>query len=72
MPSLPLWQGLSDAVETGRRGEAVLMVLVALGPGGAQNSNPIALDKAIESLRRLGLNKDARGLAIEAAVAAGI
>ncbi|HUI16615.1 MAG TPA: hypothetical protein VL244_03050, partial [Alphaproteobacteria bacterium] len=68
MPSLPLWQGLSDAVETGRRGEAVLMVLIALGPGGAQNSNPIALDKAIESLRRLGLNKDARGLAIEAAV----
>jgi len=72
MPPLPLWQGLGEAVAAGRRGEAVLIALVALGPGGAASVNPIALDKVIESLRELGLNKDARGLAIEAAVAAGI
>ena len=45
---------------------------VAVGSAGVQNANPIALDAVIESLRRLGLDKDARRLAIEAAVGAGI
>ena len=72
MPPLPLWQGLSAAVQDGRRGEAVLLALLAVGSAGVQNANPIALDAVIESLRRLGLDKDARRLAVEAAVGVGI
>ena len=72
MPPLPLWQGLRAAVQDGRRGEAVLLTLLAVGSAGLHNANPIALAAVIESLRHLGLDKDARRLAIEAAVGAGI
>ena len=72
MPPLAVWQGLKDAAAGGRRGETVLLALVAIGAGGAENANPVALDAVIESLRKVGLESDARRLAIEAAVAAGV
>jgi hypothetical protein len=72
MPSVAVWQGLSSAAAAGRRGETVLMALLAVGAVSVENANPIALDGAIGALRAVGLEKDARRLAIEAAVAAGL
>jgi hypothetical protein len=72
MPSIAVWQALKFASADGRRGEAVLLALVAAGSSGAENANPVALDAIVEALRKVGLAPEARRLAIEAAVAAGV
>jgi hypothetical protein len=72
MPSIAVWQTLKFASAGGRRGETVLLALVAVGAGGAENANPVALEATVEALRKVGLAAEARHLAIEAAVAAGI
>lgn len=72
MPSQALWHGLAAAAAAGRRGETVLLALVAIGAGAPVGANPIALDQVVESLRRVGLEREARQLAVEAAVAAGL
>jgi hypothetical protein len=50
-------------------GEAVLASLLVAGPG---QGDPLALDAAIGGLERGGLDGDARRLAVEAALAAGL
>jgi hypothetical protein len=72
MPSVALWQGLGEAAAAGRRGETVLFALVAVGASAAGDANPVALERVIEALRRVGLEQEARRLAIEAAVANGV
>jgi len=72
MPALPVWQELGDAVAAGRRGEAELLILIAIGAEGTVSANPIAVDGAIADLGRLGREREARRLAIEAAVTAGL
>jgi hypothetical protein len=72
MPSQALWHGLAAAAAAGRRGDTVLLALVAIGAGAPSSVNPIALDQVVESLRRVGLEREARQLAVEAAVAAGL
>lgn len=61
------WRGaLLDASLHGRRGETVLLALLALGdqlPGGLSDSSIATLVKALHDV---GLEKDARALAIEA------
>ncbi len=72
MPSIALWHGLNEAAAAGRRGECLLLALAAVGSGGLQNTNPIAVEAVIDGLRQVGLDKEARRLAIEAAVAVGL
>lgn len=72
MPSMARWQALKDATAAGHRGETVCLVLLAVGNAGAANANPMALDAAVDALHRIGLDPDARRLAIEAALVAGI
>ena len=72
MPSPALWHAFVDAAAAGRRGEAVIALLAALGGRAPQEINPVALDAAIAALRGVGLNSEARQLAIEAAVAWGL
>lgn len=71
IPSAPVRYQLRDAVAGGRTAEAVLLVLVVLGPGGPAAADPLALNAAIRSLRAVGLEGPARDIALEAALSDG-
>jgi len=55
-----------------RFGEALLLSLITIGDGGPGQATPVVLSKVISSLRAIGLETEARALALEAAVAAGL
>jgi hypothetical protein len=68
---LPQTGVLAD-LASARRGEAaraILLVMRALGPAGPEGANLLALGDALRALRRVGLEADARQLALEALVA---
>ena len=71
-PDAALIYALSEASQFGRLGETVLLALLALGADGPGASHPLVLHEALAALSRVGLESDARRLAIEAAVANGI
>jgi hypothetical protein len=71
-PDPILWQALSAAARDGRVGEAVLLSLIALGSGGTSTSHPLTISAVIDALRAIGLESEARAIALEAAVAAGV
>jgi hypothetical protein len=71
-PDPALWFNLGDAAGNRRIGETVLLALYALGADGPGAVNPIMLSRAIGSLRQIGLDAEARAIAIEAAIAAGV
>ncbi|MCB2100677.1 MAG: hypothetical protein KDE22_07400, partial [Rhodobacterales bacterium] len=60
----------ADATEG--RGDAALAALVALGAGGPAQAGPVVLDTVLRALASAGLEADARRLAVEAAVSAGL
>ncbi len=68
IPVVGLRYGLRDAVRAGETGLAILYGLIALGPGGPATASPLALGSVLRSLRALGLDDDARALAVEAVV----
>ncbi len=55
-----------------RFGEALLLSLIAIGDGGPGQAAPVVLGRVIGGLRAIGLEPEARALALEAAVAAGL
>lgn len=57
---------LARASQGGRVGETVLLALVGLGVDGPQVLSTASMEAAVESLRAVGLEVDARALAIEA------
>lgn len=71
-PAAEMWFGLQRAAEQGRRGETILRALVMLGEGGMSNTDPIVLATVVRNLVRLGLVEEARALAVDAALAAGL
>ena len=72
VPRPVFWRNLRNAAVQQRIGETVLLALTALGQAGPTQADPTLLRAVIESLRSVGLGDEARALAIEAAVAAGI
>lgn len=68
-PGAALWHML----EPGPRGPGavVLAALVSLGEGPLAKADPVALARAVRALAAAGFDKEARRLAIEAALAAG-
>jgi len=72
LPNAALLYALQDAGESGRIGESVLLSLVVLGQAGPADSHVLALGAALTALNRVGLGKEARALAIEAALANGV
>ena len=72
MPSPALWYRLASAADNARVGETVLLALLALGEGGPGQADPVILRRVLASLRGSGLEDEARALAVEAAVAAGL
>ncbi len=72
MPNAALLYALREASEMRRLGETVLLVLLVLGEDGPAQSHPMALNAALSGLMQAGLEREARALAIEAAIAKGI
>ena len=69
---LPRLLALGDAAAAGQSGETVLLTVAALGPQAPRGDHPLALGYAVSALNAVGLGGDARALAIEAALAAGL
>jgi hypothetical protein len=70
---LPETGALADLAQAAQRGDAartILLLMRALGPAGAEGANLLALGDGLRALRRVGLEADARQLALEALVAA--
>jgi hypothetical protein len=67
-----MWHGLRVATEKLRLGETVLLSLLTMGDGGPGALEPTSLYRVIASLRLIGLDAEARALAIEAAIANGV
>jgi hypothetical protein len=63
---------LRSAVEGLHLGETVLLTLVALGDTGLDRVDPDTLNRAIAALRQVGLEREARELAVEAALVNGV
>lgn len=72
MPQPHIWNGLALAADNGRVGETVLLSLIALGEDGPAGASPLLLSRVIESLMVVGLEQDARRIAVEAALAQGL
>ncbi len=66
------WFLLESASQRGRVGEAVLLSLVSLGDGGPARADPIVLDHVLKAMRNLGMDQEARAMALEAVVASGL
>ena len=63
---------ISEAAQAGRRGETVLLALVALGGRGLSNAESATLAQALGGLESVGLQDEARRIGIEAAILAGL
>jgi hypothetical protein len=69
---LPETGVLADLAQSAKRNDAartILLVMRALGPGGPEGANVLALGDAIRALKRIGLEADARRLGLEALLA---
>lgn len=71
-PSPSLARLLSDAAEAKRIGETVLLSLLALGELGPEGSEAGTLQPVIRALRAIGFDREARAIAVEAALGHGI
>jgi hypothetical protein len=72
VPNAALLYALDEASEARRIGETVLLSLIVLGEQGPGESHAYALSTVLTALGRIGLESEARALAIEAALASGI
>ena len=71
-PAPALETGLRKAAEGGRLGETVLLALLLLGDGGPAAAGMASVGPVISSLVAVGLREEARAIALEAALAAGL
>lgn len=72
MPSTGLWLALKQAATQGRLGEAILIAATILGVDGPAGANALTVAAVVEALRAVGQEPDARAVALEAALAAGL
>jgi hypothetical protein len=72
VPNEAVWVDQQQAQAERRSGETVLMSLIIAADKTRLTPEPIALHRAISGLRAVGLEADARALALEAAIAAGL
>ena len=68
IPNTPLRYQLREAATSGRLAETALLSLIVIGSNGPQESGPIQLNAALRALRIVGLEEEARSIAIEATV----
>ena len=70
IPSSALRYQLINAAENKRIAEVVAISLIMLGSDGPSKASLVSLNAVIRALRNVGLEEDARYIAIEAAIAA--
>lgn len=70
LPETGLLASLAEASARKEAGRTILLAMRALGPGGPEGANPLALGDAVRALKRVGLEADARRVALEALLAA--
>jgi hypothetical protein len=71
-PEAALVYALDQTSAAGHLGETVLLSLLLLGQSGPGQSAPTALAQVLDALMAVGLEQEARALALEAAVAQGL
>jgi len=71
-PPPPVWYVLSDAAEQGRVGETLVYILVGMGSAAPGEIDPMFLSGVLKAMIAVGLEKEARALALEAALGAGL
>ena len=73
-PSPPpaAWLDLAEAARAKRVGETALAAIMVASPAGALSADPVALFAVVSGLKQVGLAAEARRLAVEAALAAGL
>lgn len=71
-PAVGVWNGLAEAARSARSGDTVTLALIAAGDRGLGQVSPLTLARIIQSLMVAGRALDARALAVEAALAAGL
>jgi len=72
MPPLAYWRGMMVAAQAGRVGEAVLLAIAVMGEQDASGLNPAVLSNVLRALRMVGMEREARSLALEAVILGGI
>jgi hypothetical protein len=72
MPDFAVWMRQQEAAKGKRLGETVLMTLLIARAGDHLSSEPIVLSRVVGGLKAVGLDGEARALALEAALNAGI
>jgi hypothetical protein len=72
MPHPAIWYRLATAAGQQQIGATVVLSLLALGEGGPAGADPIVLRQVLSGLRTAGLETEARAMALEAALAAGL
>ncbi len=72
LPGAALWLDQQQAAAGGRLGETVLTSLLLATAGDRLTVEPILLARVVSGLKAVGLEADARALAVEAALDAGI
>jgi len=68
-PPLAMMRQLERASQDGRRGETVLLALAVLKEAGPAGTHPQSLGEIVAALGRVGLERDARRLSVEALMA---
>lgn len=72
VPDAAILRALDMAAAHGRIGETVALSVIALGNEGPAVVHPEALFRVVAALKRVGLEREAKGLALEAMAAAGV
>lgn len=72
VPNSALWLDQQQAAKAGRLGETVLTTILLASAGDRLSPEPTVVAQAIAGLQAVGLDADARALAVEAALNAGI
>jgi hypothetical protein len=72
VPSAAVRNALSRAAVTGSRGGTVAMALVAVGERGSGVNNLSAMEMAISALKKIKFEAEAKSIALEAAIEAGL
>jgi hypothetical protein len=68
----PVWLDLPRAAAAKRLGETVLLAVLLASDGTRLTPEPVILSRSVEALFAVGLDADARAIAVEAALAAGL
>lgn len=72
LPAPSVLRTLEVSAATDRKGLAVLAALATFGPSGPAGTHPLVIGMALAGLRSIGLEADARALAVDAAIGAGL